>query len=92
MMMLCCAARSESSRDFPSARWSNIFETTSDVSPSGTDHNAATTDSAHVWCVSQSGGQGSHQLTSMARAGALAVVPDGAEIGPGDPVDIIVLD
>ncbi len=43
------------------------------------------------WRVASSGGQGSHQLLSMARADALAVVPDGAEIGPGDPVEIILL-
>ena len=45
-----------------------------------------------VWCVSRSGGQGSHQLTAMARADALAVVPDGVDIEPGDYVDILVLD
>jgi len=28
----------------------------------------------------------------MSRAGALAVVPDGAELGTGDTVDLIVLD
>jgi len=44
-----------------------------------------------VWEVSRSGGQGSHQLTAMARAGALAVVPDGVEVGPGDPIDLILL-
>ena len=43
------------------------------------------------WRVAPSGGQGSHQLAAMARADALAVVPDGAEIGPGDPVEIILL-
>jgi molybdenum cofactor synthesis domain-containing protein len=45
-----------------------------------------------VWCVSRSGGQGSHQLTAMARADALAVVPDGVDIEPGDYIDILVLD
>ena len=44
-----------------------------------------------VWEVSRSGGQGSHQLTAMARAGALAVVPDGVQLAPGDPIDIILL-
>lgn len=43
------------------------------------------------WQVAPSGGQGSHQLAAMARADALAVVADGAEIGPGDPVEIILL-
>ncbi len=41
--------------------------------------------------VAASGGQGSHQLTAMARADALAVVPDGVEIGAGDPVQVIML-
>ena len=41
--------------------------------------------------VRRSGAQGSHQLTAMARATALAVVPDGAEIEPGDPVDVLLL-
>jgi molybdopterin biosynthesis enzyme len=45
-----------------------------------------------VWQVSRSGGQGSHQLTAMARADALAVVPDGTRFEPGDLLDIIVLD
>ena len=43
------------------------------------------------WRVAPSGGQGSHQLAAMARADALAVVPDGAGIAPGDPVEIILL-
>lgn len=43
------------------------------------------------WRVAPSGGQGSHQLAAMARADALAVVPDGAQIAPGDPVEIILL-
>jgi len=43
------------------------------------------------WHVRQAGGQGSHQLTAMARADALALVPDGAEIGPGDEVRILPL-
>jgi molybdopterin molybdotransferase len=45
-----------------------------------------------VWRVSRSGGQGSHHLTAMARADALAVVPDGADFEPGDYIDILVLD
>ncbi|MGY6501581.1 MAG: molybdopterin molybdotransferase MoeA [Acidimicrobiales bacterium] len=37
------------------------------------------------------GGQGSHQLTAMAAAGGLAVVPDGAGIAAGDAVEVVVL-
>lgn len=41
--------------------------------------------------ASFSGGQGSHQLSAMAAANALAVVPDGDGIATGEPVDLILL-
>jgi molybdopterin molybdotransferase len=41
--------------------------------------------------VRSSGGQGSHQLSAMAAATALAVVPDGDGVAPGDPVETILL-
>ena len=37
------------------------------------------------------GGQGSHQLTGMAAANALAVVDDGDGVPPGGEVDVILL-
>jgi molybdopterin biosynthesis enzyme len=37
------------------------------------------------------GGQGSHHLTAMARADALAVLPDGDGVAAGDPVDLLLL-
>ena len=37
------------------------------------------------------GGQGSHQLSAMASANALAIVPDGEGISEGDDVELIVL-
>ena len=43
------------------------------------------------WHIRRLAGQGSHQLTAMARADALAVVPDSTEIAAGDEVEIIVL-
>ena len=43
------------------------------------------------WRIQKLGGQGSHQLTAMARANALAIFPDGVEIGAGDEVEIIPL-
>jgi len=43
------------------------------------------------WHVRRAGGQGSHQLTAMARADALALAPDGVEIEPGDEVRILPL-
>ena len=43
------------------------------------------------WHVRRAGGQGSHQLTAMARADALALSPDGAVIESGDEVEILPL-
>ena len=43
------------------------------------------------WHVRRAGSQGSHQLTAMARADALALAPDGVEIEPGDEVRILPL-
>jgi molybdopterin biosynthesis enzyme len=42
--------------------------------------------------VRSSGGQGSHQLSAMAAATALAVVPDGEGIDPGGSVETILVD
>lgn len=41
--------------------------------------------------VRSAGPQGSHQLSVMAEANALAVLPDGPEIRPGDVVDVMLL-
>ena len=41
--------------------------------------------------VRSAGGQGSHQLSAMAAANALAVVPDGPGVEPGGPVEAILL-
>ncbi len=43
------------------------------------------------WHVRRLTGQGSHQLAAMARASALAIVPDRTEIAAGDEVGIIPL-
>lgn len=43
------------------------------------------------YAASFSGGQGSHQLSAMAAANALAIVPDGDGIAVGDPVELIML-
>lgn len=48
-------------------------------------------DATGRWHIRKLGGQGSHQLTAMARADALAVVPDGVDVAAGDEVDIIPL-
>ena len=41
--------------------------------------------------VKSAGGQGSHQLSAMADANALAVIPDGDGINEGELVEIIFL-
>ncbi len=45
-----------------------------------------------TWRIRSAGGQGSHQLTSMARANALAVMPDGVNVDAGGRVKIMLLD
>ncbi|WP_419916398.1 gephyrin-like molybdotransferase Glp [Candidatus Poriferisodalis sp.] len=42
--------------------------------------------------VRSAGGQGSHMLWAMAKANALAVVPDGDGVRAGGPVDVLLLD
>lgn len=41
--------------------------------------------------VEAAGGQGSHQLTAMARADALAVLPDGDGVDAGGEVEVLLL-
>ena len=43
------------------------------------------------WMVRSAGGQGSHQLSAMAAANALAVVPDGDGVPAGDDVRVLLL-
>jgi molybdopterin molybdotransferase len=52
----------------------------------------ATAGERGVLHVRSSGGQGSHQLAAMARANALAVVPDGDGVRLGGHVDVILLE
>ncbi|HLI15757.1 MAG TPA: gephyrin-like molybdotransferase Glp [Acidimicrobiales bacterium] len=42
--------------------------------------------------VRSAGGQGSHQLSALARANALVVLPDGEGPGPGEAVRVLLLD
>lgn len=44
------------------------------------------------WRVRSAGGQGSHQLTAMAKANGLAIVPDGVGIRAGGRVRVKLLD
>jgi molybdopterin molybdotransferase len=41
--------------------------------------------------VRSAGGQGSHQLSAMARAGGLAVVAPGARVAAGDTAAVLLL-
>ena len=43
------------------------------------------------WTVRSAGGQGSHQLTAMAAANALAILPDGDGVPPGGGVRTMLL-
>ncbi len=47
-------------------------------------------DSEGVLHVRSAGGQGSHHLTSMARAHGLALLPDGEGVAAGDPVLVLL--
>ncbi len=44
-----------------------------------------------TWIVRSAGGQGSHQLTGMASANALAILPDGPGLEQGDTVRVMLL-
>lgn len=48
-------------------------------------------DDGRGWRARSAGGQGSHQLTAMAGADALAVLPDGDGVGAGAEVDCLLL-
>jgi molybdopterin biosynthesis enzyme len=43
------------------------------------------------WAVRSAGGQGSHQLTAMAAANALAVLADGDGVAAGETVPTMLL-
>jgi molybdopterin molybdotransferase len=51
----------------------------------------ASVDDHGAWTIRSAGGQGSHQLTAMAAANALAVVPDGPGVEPGGSVWTMLL-
>lgn len=44
------------------------------------------------WHVRSAGAQGSHQLTAMARANGLAILPDGDGVSTGGRVEVMLLD
>jgi len=43
------------------------------------------------WHVQPAGGQGSHQLLALARADALAILPDGPGVEEGERVTVVLL-
>ncbi len=47
-------------------------------------------DASGVLAVRSAGGQASHQLTAMARAHGLALLPDGHGIAAGEPVEVLL--
>ena len=61
--------------------------------PDGKTHFArvhATPTADGRYSASFSGGQGSHQLSAMAAANALAIVPNGDGVKQGEPVDLLL--
>ncbi|MDQ6798655.1 MAG: molybdopterin molybdotransferase MoeA, partial [Actinomycetota bacterium] len=65
-----------------------------DRSPDGKLHLVrvvAETGDDDRWHVRPSGAQGSHVLSAMARANALAMLPDGSGVGAGANVDVMLL-
>jgi molybdopterin molybdotransferase len=66
--------------------------------PRGTDGKlhavrvVTTADAEGTLHVRSAGGQDSHQLRALAGANALALLDDGASIGVGDPVRVLVTD
>jgi molybdenum cofactor synthesis domain-containing protein len=75
-------------------RWAAVAAEPLDRRPDGKTHFVRVTvelDAGGVLRVRSSGGQGSHQLGSMARAGGLAVLPDGDGVAAGATVHVILL-
>jgi len=62
-------------------------------SPDGKVHfvRVATVIEDGRYVVRSAGGQGSHQLTALAAADALAVLPDGEGVAPGGEVEVLLL-
>jgi len=51
-----------------------------------------TQDDELQFVASSAGGQGSHQMSAMAAANGLALLPDGVGVAAGSPVDVMLLD
>ncbi|HEX6166795.1 MAG TPA: gephyrin-like molybdotransferase Glp [Acidimicrobiales bacterium] len=75
-------------------RWAAVAAEPLPRRPDGKTHFVRVTvelDGGGALRVRSSGGQGSHQLGSMARAGGLAVLPDGDGVAAGETVSVILL-
>jgi len=75
-------------------RWAAVAAEPLARRPDGKTHFVRVTvelDAGGALRVRSSGGQGSHQLGSMARAGGLAVLPDGDGVAAGATVHVILL-
>jgi len=63
--------------------------------PDGKTHflrSVATVDECGTWHIRPLAGQESHQLTAMAEANALAVIPDGDGAATGERIDVLLID
>jgi len=71
-----------------------IAEGPLDRRPDGKIHFVRVTVEYRDGCyfVASAGGQGSHQLSAMAGADGLAILPDGSGVGVGDVVAVLLLD
>ena len=71
-----------------------IAEGPLDRRPDGKIHFVRVTVEYRDGCyfVAAAGGQGSHQLSAMAGADGLAILPDGSGVGVGDVVAVLLLD
>jgi molybdenum cofactor synthesis domain-containing protein len=75
-------------------RWAAVAAEPLPRRPDGKTHFVRVTvelDAGGALRVRSSGGQGSHQLGAMARAGGLAVLPDGDGVAEGATVPVILL-
>lgn len=76
-------------------RYSAVADTEMKRHPDGKTHfirvTARYNDGDGRWHVAPAGGQGSHQLLALARADALAILPDGPGVSEGERVTVVLL-
>jgi molybdenum cofactor synthesis domain-containing protein len=76
-------------------RYTAVADTAMKRHPDGKTHFIRVTanydDGDGRWHVQPAGGQGSHQLLALARADALAILPDGPGVSAGERVTVVLL-